>query len=219
MKPNVEEALRYLGAGSEAPPELRRQAEIASERLAGLVQPRYVYRVFDLTRRGNAFLVPGADLLLEGELARQMLAECSRVAVLACTLGAACDALLRAERARDLAFSVVLDSCANALVEQGCDAAEEELRARFPGWYLTDRFSPGYGDLPLTLQPRLCAALDTERRLGICLEEGLLMTPVKSVTAFLGLSDQPQPARIRGCEHCMKKESCGLGRGGKHCER
>ena len=79
------------------------------------------------------------------------------------------------------------------------------------------RFSPGYGDLPLTLQPEICAALDVQRRLGIHVTESLLMIPSKSVTAVIGLSDRPQMARIRGCAYCAMKETCMLRKGGKRC--
>ena len=47
--------------------------------------------------------------------------------------------------------------------------------------------------------------------------ESLLLNPVKSVTAVIGLSDRPQMARIRGCAYCQMRERCTLRKGGKHC--
>ena len=91
------------------------------------------------------------------------------------------------------------------------------LAARFPGLYLTDRFSPGYGDLPLSLQPGLCAVLDAERRVGIHVTSSFLMNPGKSVTAVIGLADKPQMARIRGCAWCVMRNTCTLRKGGKSC--
>ncbi|MBQ8851544.1 MAG: methionine synthase, partial [Oscillibacter sp.] len=127
------------------------------------------------------------------------------------------DARLRSSQARDMAKAVILNACGSALVEQGCDEAEQEIAGRFPGLYLTDRFSPGYGDLPLTLQPSICAMLDAQRRLGIVVAPSMLMTPGKSVTAVIGLSRTPQMARIRGCGYCSMRETCALRKGGKHC--
>ena len=40
MKPDVDEALRYLGAGGDAPEELRRQVDAAADELGAAVQPR-----------------------------------------------------------------------------------------------------------------------------------------------------------------------------------
>ena len=113
--------------------------------------------------------------------------------------------------------AVILDACGSAWVESGCDAAEREIAARFPGQYLTDRFSPGYGDLPLALQSAVLAALDAQRRLGIQLSGSFLMPPSKSVTAVIGVSDTPQPARVRGCGYCAMREKCDYRKGGTTC--
>lgn len=217
MKPNIEEALRYLGVGGRAPEALRKKTEEIAEEVAAGLQPRYTFQVFDLRRCENQFLFSNTGIAMAGRTAERMLSQCGQAVLLACTLGARFDALLRKEQARDMARAVILDACGSAFVESGCDAAEAEIRARFPDRYLTDRFSPGYGDLPLTLQPSICAVLDASRRLGIHVTESLLMNPGKSVTAVIGLSDRPQQARIRGCAYCSMRETCTLRKGGKRC--
>jgi len=213
----TEEALRYLGAGVNPPEELRHQVEAAAARLTAAIQPRYTYRVFPLIHGAEGNILEVANVTLPGRSAKKMLAQCDRAVLLACTLGVGFDAMLRAEQVRNMAGAVILDACGNAWVEEGCDAAERELAGRFPGLYLTDRFSPGYGDLPLEIQPSLCAALDGLRRLGVHVTESLLLNPVKTVTAIIGLADKPQMARIRGCEFCTMNKSCALRKGGKSC--
>ena len=217
LKPDVREALRYLGAPNP-PGELLRQAEGLSAKLTGSVQPRYTYRIYGLDAGESGLCLQGAELELTGASAAKMLSGCRRVVLLACTLGSRFDTKLLALQARDMARAVIYDALGSALVEAGCNAAQEEIAARFPGVYLTDRFSPGYGDLPLDIQPALCAALDAQRRLGITVTPSLLMNPVKSVTAVIGLSDRPQPARIRGCEFCSLRETCQFRKEGKCCE-
>lgn len=212
----IEEALRYLGA-ADAPETLRRQVAGEAETLSAQFRPRHVCKVCELDFQGEEIFLCGTAVVLKGGTALKMLAQCHRAALLACTLGARFDLALTAVQARDMARAVILDACGSALVEQGCDEAEKELSARFPGRYLTDRFSPGYGDLPLELQRDICAALDTPRRLGLHVTESLLLNPVKSVTAVIGLSDRPQMARIRGCAYCQMRERCTLRKGGKHC--
>lgn len=215
MKPDVNEALRYLGA-SGAGEDLREQVETVARRLAETLTPRYVYRVYPLTGDGR---VTGTGLVLTGKTAEVMLEECREVAVLACTLGVEFDRLLRREQAGDMAGAVVLDACGSAWVEAGCDQAQAELAQRMPGAYFTDRFSPGYGDLPLALQHELCAALDTGKTLGLYVTDSLMLTPTKSVTALIGISDTPRPARVRGCAFCSLRETCGLRKGGEGCGR
>ena len=217
MLPDIDEALRYLGAGSHPPEELRRQASAVAEELAAQVQPRYTYKLFPLVRDETGFRLDGTDLLLSGQTAQRMLAQCGQAVLLACTLGTKLDDMIRSAQARDMARAVILDACGSALVEQGCDEAERDIAARFPGLYLTDRFSPGYGDLPLSLQPAICGLLDAERRVGIHVTSSFLMNPSKSVTAVIGLSDKPQMARIRGCAWCAMWDTCTLRKGGKSC--
>ena len=217
MLPDIDEALRYLGAGAHPPEELRQQAAAVAEELAAQVQPRYTYKLFSLEQEESGFRLGGTDLVLSGQTAQRMLAQCDQVFLLACTLGTKFDAMVRSAQVRDMARAVILDACGSALVEQGCDEAERDIAARFPGLYLTDRFSPGYGDLPLSLQPGICAVLDAERRVGIHVTPSFLMNPSKSVTAVIGLSDKPQMARIRGCAWCAMRETCTLRKGGKTC--
>ena len=214
---NVEEALRYLGVRGPVPDGLRGQAEDVAAQLTARITPRFVYRVFPLLREGERLSLSGTGIVLPGRTAGTRLAQCDQAVLLACTLGSGFDAMLRAEQARDMARAVLLDACGSAWVESGCDAAEAQLQRRLPGRYRTDRFSPGYGDLPLQVQPQVCAALDAGRRLGLSVTESLLLNPAKSVTAVIGLSDTPQRARIRGCAYCSMRESCTLRKGGNHC--
>lgn len=214
---DIGEALRYLGAGDQPPEALRREIAAVADELARVVRPRFVYRVFPVSHAPEGETLAGSGVTLPGETARRMLESCDQAALLLCTLGAEFETLLRAWQARDMARAVLLDACGSAWVEAGCDEAERELAARFPDRHLTDRFSPGYGDLPLSLQPPLCAALDGRRRLGIQVTESFLMIPTKTVSAVIGLSDRPQAARIRGCAFCSMAADCALRKGGKTC--
>ena len=193
MELNVGEALRYLGVREDPDGSLHREMARVAENLTRTVQLRYVYRVFPAIHTPDGVVLQDSGVTLTGGTARQMLAQCSQ------------------------ARAVMLDACGSAWVEAGCGAAEQELAARYPELYLTDRFSPGYGDLPLDLQPAICASLDAWRRLGVQVTASLLMNPTKSVTAVIGLSDHPQPARIRGCEFCSMADTCTLRKGGTTC--
>ena len=203
----LEEALRYLGA-ARADEATRRAVAETAQTLRETISPRFVYRVFDLEKKGGAPFLPDAGLTLPGKLARRMLEGCGKAALLICTLGAGFDARMRHMQARDMAGAVILDACGSAWVEAGCREAEKAVAVRHPGWFLTDRFSPGYGDLPLTLQPDWLRILDAEKRLGVQAAESCQLIPAKTVTAVIGLSRQPQPARIRGCAYCALKNTC-----------
>lgn len=217
MKLDRAEALRYLGAGGRADEALARRVEDTARRLEGLLAPRYVFRVFPLSFQDETPYLAPAGLALPGKLARAMLSGCTQAALLACTLGATFDRELQGLQARSMAEAVILDACGSAYVEAGCQQAQEALSAALPQLYLTDRFSPGYGDLPLSLQPALCEILDVQRRLGLYVTDSLLLNPMKSVTAILGLAPTPRPTPIRGCAVCPNRGECAYRKGGSTC--
>ena len=213
MHVDISEAMRYLGASSD--PATEALVRDAAAELEQAVQPRFVWRALPVSHTAGGVSLGG--VLLPGTLAERMLREAEQAVILVCTLGAGFETLLRAAEARDMARAVALDACGSAFVETGCDAAERALSERFPGRFLTDRFSPGYGDLPLSVQPELLALTDAQRRLGVSLTGSLLMVPSKSVTAIVGVCDTPQPARVRGCAYCNLNASCNFRKRGTTC--
>lgn len=217
MTLDIKEALRYLGAREPVSEQMYADVRAVADNLCAALTPQYTYRLFSLEPCADGFYLPEANILLPGDDAKKMLSQCQSVVLLACTLGARFEAMMRAQQVRDMACAVILDACANAWVEAGCDQVEQELKQRLNGRFLTDRFSPGYGDLPLSLQCEICTTLDTPRRLGLHVTEQFLLNPVKSVTAVIGVSDHPQMARIRGCAYCCMRETCTLRKGGNHC--
>ena len=104
--------------------------------------------------------------------------------------------------------ALLYDALASAAIEQVCDAAAGELHRALPELYQTWRFSPGYGDFPLEVQPMLLAVLDAPKRIGLCATDSLLLTPTKSVTALIGLSETEPPKRLRGCATCSMRDRC-----------
>lgn len=214
MQPDIHEALRYLGVRGEPDGALFAQLTDLAEELSARIIPRYIWRMLPIERTGRQLAL--CHIPLPGHSAEKMLAECHHCALLVCTLGAAFDQWLRQLQARDMARAVMLDALGSAYVEAACDAAEREIAARIPETHLTDRFSPGYGDLPLDLQPALLEAAGA-RHIGVSCTPTLLLAPQKSVTALIGLADRPQMARIRGCAFCSMNKTCTLRKAGKSC--
>lgn len=211
------EVLQYLSwRGSEIPPDIDAMIDNAMGDTLRTIRPKYTWKCFPL-RRGEGLSLAGAELPLPGKDAAALLADCDRCVLLAATLGAEWERLLRGAQARDLSQAIVLDCCGSAAIEAVCDRAEEELRAAFPDRYLTDRFSPGYGDLPLNLQAPMTAILDAPRQIGLTLTDSWILIPRKSVTAIIGLADKPQTKRFRGCAYCSMFERCTYRKAGKFC--
>ena len=109
------------------------------------------------------------------------------------------------------------DCLASAAVEAICNELERELTKKLPDWHFTWRFSPGYGDLPLSVQPQILDVLNAQKRAGVSCLESLLMVPSKSVTAIIGLSREPVENKRRGCSICSMAGRCDFRKRGIHC--
>ncbi|MDR0986534.1 MAG: hypothetical protein LBL98_02400 [Ruminococcus sp.] len=174
---NLAETFSYLGFRGDLPDERIMSAIKRCEGvLLDTITPRFIYKV---TETANPLLV-GNDIA-------ELLADCEKAAIFCCTLGQQTDRLIISAGVRDLSEQLYYDALANAAIEQVCDKAEEIIRKAYPEYSLTTRFSPGYGDFPLALQPRIIEFLDAKKLIGVTVNESLLMVPTKSVSAVLGL--------------------------------
>jgi cobalamin-dependent methionine synthase I len=72
-----------------------------------------------------------------------------------------------------------------ALIEQWCDIIHKDFKEQYGA--NKNRFSCGYGDLPLELQRDIFAALNVTKNIGVTLSDNCFMTPTKSVTAIIGI--------------------------------
>ena len=205
------EALRYLGGGkTEVPPAVEDLLDRAAGELWRTAAPRAAVRRIPADRL--APLLVGRDIAahLEG---------CDEGILLAVTLGAGVDGALRRAMATDMAYGVVLDAAASALVEQLADGLEAEQRALLAkeNRYLTGRFSPGYGDWPITVQPAFVQWLDAGRQAGLWAAESCVLTPGKSITALCGGADHPVRGKLAGCANCALRDTCTKRKEGKSC--
>ena len=208
---NLGQAARYMGAKDGGDETLRALLERWAPPLRAAAAPRAVWLRAPVGALGD--LWQGSDI-------QRHLAGCTEAVLLAVTLGPGADAQIRRAGVGDVAAGAASDALASVLAEQAADAAEARLRAlaAAEGLYLTGRYSPGYGDWPIGVQPRIAALLDTPRRIGLCVTGTCLMLPRKSITAALGLSRTPVTGRRAGCAHCALRDKCEYRKRGETCE-
>ena len=112
------------------------------------------------------------------------LQDCQEAIVFAVTLGMGVERLLNRLSLLSESEFFITDALASATAEAVCDCAEAELAK---GLVCRPRFSPGYGDLELNLQPEIVKLINGQKLLGITLTPSLLMVPTKSITAIMGV--------------------------------
>ena len=202
---------------------LQEQMDEAEQKLIETVRPAFAYSALD------------RDALdVRGESLAKHLEGCDRIVISAATLGHGVDELISETQSTKIALSVVIDCGASLLAVVAADIAMERIRedlseckAQTAGsdigaadakpLFMTERFSPGYGDSPLEMQEQLLELLDAERQLGITLSKGYMMSPSKSITGIMGLADHPVTGRMATCDECVLRGKCRLLKEGKRC--
>lgn len=171
------EVLRYAGHRGEVPDStLQSLLAACVEEAADVLRYHVAYRALALP---VDWLSPAAERL-EG---------CESAVIFAATVGVGMDRLIARYSRTQPAKALLLDALGSERIEALCDAFCAAYGAELgaAGLAVTPRFSPGYGKLPLELQRQLTALLDTPRGIGLTLNESLLLSPTKSVTAIMGI--------------------------------
>lgn len=152
-------------------------------------RPAGIYGLFPISDRTGTGLIIGGLPFESASLAR-LLAHSEQAVLMAATVGSGparrIDELTRQRRLSD---AVILDAIMSEMTDHCLDHMTDNLSREWArrGYKPTrHRYSPGYGDLSITLQRAIYDRLDAGR-LGIEITETCILTPLKSVFAILGL--------------------------------
>lgn len=150
---------------------------------------------------------------------QKLLDTCHHVIIMGVSIGIGIDRHLRMLQNQDMGKALWHNAAANAYVEALCDEINDQLKEHYyqQNQYLSDRFSCGYGDLSLTFQRQIVERLDGMKKIGLYVNDSMMLCPEKSVTAIIGISNEPQRAMIRGCRYCDLNGKCTFQKGGMHC--
>ena len=183
---NRREILRYMGC-KDSSDELEALINRAISLSEGKLSYKVCYSEFplEITDSKCSLGFARAD---SRDLAK-CLTGCEKALVFAATVGLELDRLILRYGRIEPSLALCLQALGAERIEALCDAFCDEMKARFAaeGKKMRPRFSAGYGDLPLSLQKDIFASLECEKRIGLTLNDSLLMSPTKSVTAIIGI--------------------------------
>ena len=191
---NKKEVLRYLGYSKKDLLENEiidfstdRLVDSCMAEMKSVLKCQGVYSIFDLNIEGKK--ISFADISFESESLSINLKSCTKIVLLAATIGPAADFLIKKATKLDTAKAAVMNSCGAMFIEEYVNLLNDKISkdAFSQGFNSKPRFSPGYGDVPLSVQKEFFRLLPCTQRLGLTLMESLIMAPEKSVTAFVGL--------------------------------
>ncbi len=186
LKYDLRETARYMGYkhGAEPSEEICELVEEAYAELCKVIRPKYIYKEYDFTKTEDGIIIDGFEFKSKKFL--NHLRNSTSIILFGATLGQGADILIRKYSVTDIAMTAVAQAVAGSMVENLCDIACEELKTAIKGEH-RPRFSPGYGDFHISAQADFFKLLPMNKQLGISLSDGFMMTPTKTVTAFIGV--------------------------------
>ena len=194
------EVARYLGYGNQTPDEV--VSKLILEKISQFECDKKVcFMPLEVAENDGETVNLGCFSIKSRDFSK-FVGENKKIIVFGATIGIEFDRALKRELVLSPGKATILQAVGTAAIEALCDLFCEEFCTRA-------RFSPGYGDLDISAQKEIFKVLNLEKNIGVSLTESLLMTPTKSVTAFL----IPEKEEFAGCDSCSKRETCTFKKG------
>ncbi len=167
----------------------RQRIEHAISTYEGLLAAKGVADSVPVVRHEEDAVILEGGLVLVSRRLAGVLARSDEVTVCAATLGPqVVETIGKLIEKQEVTQAAILDAIASEAVEHFVDWMQAILvreRLRF-GYGPTIRFSPGYGDWKLDIQPQLLTFLRAEEIGLLSHPESHILQPEKSITAVIG---------------------------------
>ena len=197
---DIGELFRYSGLGKSEPSyEFLSEVDEIIKDAEGKLTFRICYRSVNIDYSDNCIMLE--NLRSDSGLLKRRLKNSSKAIVFAATVGMWIDRKIIRYGSVSPLKSLIYEALGNERIEALCDEFENDMRKKYQ--YTTDRFSPGYGDFDIGYQRDIFRMLDCQRKIGLTLNESLMMSPSKSVTAIMGIGrcgdDGEKTGKCEGC--------------------
>ncbi len=228
LEVNRKEVERYLGYSgvTTIDDEVNKKIDECIAEMQECINPKYTYKTFPIHWKFSYKFIPEenrkeknttcefAGITVQSGNLLKNLDGCAEIVMLAVTLGNEPDMLVRKAEVRDMLKAYTFQAVGAAMAEAWIDEINIKIveEAKAKGLHARPRFSPGYGDFPLEVQKDFERILEMPKRIGVTLSDSLLMTPTKSITAVIGLSEIDTNCEKSGCEQCSMAGKCAYSR-------
>ena len=152
------------------------------EESKGVFDYKVCYSILPIKIKGERLDL--GDFSFESKDLAKCLEKASSVLVFAATVGVGIDRLINRYSHISPSKALMYQAIGTERIEALCDRFCNDIEQHH-----TPRFSPGYGDLKLECQREIFALLNCQKNIGLTLNDSMLMSPMKSVTAFVGLKE------------------------------
>ncbi len=180
------EILRYAGDRS-TDGEIEQTLDEVIKSVESAADYRVCSATFPLQLIGDS--IEFATLKIQSASLARHLSGADEIILFAATIGVGADRIISRNFATSSYRGLLADAAATERIEALADAfcADIAKDLQKTGKISTSRFSPGYGDFDITWQKEILLLLDSARKIGVTLNDSLLMSPMKSVSAVIGV--------------------------------
>lgn len=190
----VKEVLRRLGYPPDVPKEkitVQQMLDDCISRAGNLFKPKGVFKSLEIQcKKDNRVTFSGTDFIIESYQVSHLLDDCPKAIVFMVTIGDDLEKEMKTKMdSGKMTEGVILDAIGSETADAVADWVHRsfiKFLAEKEGLDVTARFSPGYGDWPVTVQSEILKLCEGER-IGISVNASSLMAPQKSVSAVFGL--------------------------------
>lgn len=204
---NIKEILRYSGARDME--GLEELLEDAISQAKEVLTYKVCYGEFPVNIKDDEIMLP--SLRIKSKALAKNLSGCGKILIFGATVGVGIDRLIAKYGSLSPVKALIFQGIGAERIEALCDAFCGDMEKEYGK--VKPRFSPGYGDFDISYQKEIFGLLDCHRKIGLTLNESLLMSPSKSVTAIVGIGECEKNEKS-GCETCTKTD-CEFRKKGK----
>ena len=185
-------------------PQIEEKIDILIKEVKNKARVKYVYDIFDINI--NQDEVEFSNLKFKSKYLAKNLENCNKIILIAITLGNEIDMMIRRYSSLDSASMVLIQAISAEYLEKYIDKIENEVIESFETpIYLKPRFSPGYSDLDISHQKDVISILNANKKIGLSSTASYMLTPSKSVTAIIGITDKDYKKAKNKCALCNLK--------------
>lgn len=167
-----------------------------------------IYESFEVVEFAKDKIILENGILIENKIFSEVF--CGSSELLFCVVGLKGYEYLE-EVEDDMIYKLFLDSWGTAFVEKAYEWMKNEIASTLvkDKLYTTHSFSPGQNDIPIEMQRLIFEYLEPSR-IGVTLNDSLMMYPKKTISGIIGISSCNSKDRMRPCDLCERKLTCNL---------
>ncbi len=180
---NKNEIMRYIGVKNDSN-DMDNLIDACLSECLSVLRYSVCYTVADIATINNA-VVFFTDTAFKSSALLHNLKGCSKAIIFSATIGIGIDRLISKYSRFSPSRAFCFQAIGTERIEELCNCFNEEMSEKYGN--IRPRFSPGYGDFDISAQRDIFRLLNSSKNIGLTLNDSLIMSPSKSVTAIIGI--------------------------------